>query len=76
MRNSPPADAFSRLLPEGRRWGFGAHSLLPYLTIALQSRPGDGQAPSAVVRNPVFPHMENLLSVLRNTKQASFLKEI
>jgi len=76
MRNSPPAEARSRLLPEGRRWGFGAHSLLPYLSIALQSRPGDGQALVASVRNPVFPQMENVLRVLRNPKQASFLKEL
>jgi len=75
MRPSPLGDACPRLLPEGRRWGFGAHSLLPYLAAALQSRPGDAQAVLAGVQNPVFSQMENLLSVLRNAKQASFLKE-
>lgn len=52
------------LLAEGRRWGFGAHSIVPYLTLIQQSRPGpDG--PDASIRNPVFPQMDKALRRLR-----------
>lgn len=64
MRQSPSHDARSRLLPEGRRWGFGAHSVLPYLTMLLESRAADGEA-AASIRNPVFPQMEKTLKALR-----------
>lgn len=64
MRQSPRSDPRSRLLPEGQRWGFGAHSVVPYLTRALEARPGDAADP-ATVRNPVFPQMENALRALR-----------
>ncbi|MBE7368062.1 hypothetical protein [Ramlibacter pallidus] len=59
MRHSPSAQQRARLLPEGRRWGFGAHSVMPYLS-ALHVRPGEGQGP-VDIRNPVFPEMENAL---------------
>ncbi|GAB3654760.1 hypothetical protein GCM10028813_27260 [Ramlibacter alkalitolerans] len=62
MRSPHVPDSQARLLPAGRRWGFGAHSVLPYLSFALQSRPG--QAPGESIRNPVFPQMENTLPVL------------
>ena len=64
MRTTPSPDHRSRLLPEGRRWGFGAHTLVPYLTLALQTRPGDTDAVLASIRNPVFPHMEKALRAL------------
>jgi hypothetical protein len=65
MRPSVHSDLRLRLLPEGQRWGFGAHSVVPYLTMALQGRPGDGLEPDAEIRNPVFPRMENALGALR-----------
>jgi hypothetical protein len=52
-------------MPEGRRWGFGAHSVVPYLTMALNARPGEGSDPTASIRNPVFPQMDNALRALR-----------
>jgi hypothetical protein len=52
-------------LPEGRRWGFGAHSLVPYITFALQARPGDDGDLTAFIRNPVFPAMDEALRPLR-----------
>jgi hypothetical protein len=65
MRQSHRPDARSPLLPEGRRWGFGAHSVLPYLTAALESRPAEAADPSQDIRNPVFPQMESALRALR-----------
>lgn len=47
-------------MPEGRRWGFGAHSLVPYLTAALSARPGDHTL-VASIRNPVFAEMDRAL---------------
>jgi hypothetical protein len=64
-RPSPLHDPKSRLLPEGRRWGFGAHSVVPYLTQALGARPGDGSNPAESIRNPVFTQMEQALRALR-----------
>ena len=61
MRHSPPSQRRARLLPEGRRWGFGAHSVVPYLT---HSRPADG-TPAEDIRNPVFQQMEQALRALR-----------
>lgn len=55
-------DSPARLLPAGRRWGFGAHSVLPYLGLALQARPGAEDAGS--IRNPVFRQMQGTLPVL------------
>lgn len=65
MHASPFHDSRSRLLPEGRRWGFGAHSVVPYLTKALEARPADETEVAKTIRNPVFPHMEQALRALR-----------
>lgn len=62
MRASRPPEHRSRLLPEGRRWGFGAHSLVPYLTMRLNAQPGDDML--ATIRNPVFAQMEKALGEL------------
>jgi hypothetical protein len=64
MRVPRSVESTPRLLPEGRRWGFGAHSLVPYLTIAMQARPADGDLNPAI-RNPVFPAMDEALRPLR-----------
>lgn len=64
MRQSPFHPPHSRLLPEGRRWGFGAHSVVPYLAALLEARPGDGDVADSI-RNPVFPQMEHQLRSLR-----------
>lgn len=65
MPNRSPDDHRSSLQPAGRRWGFGAHSVVQYLNASLQSKPvqGDGDADS--IRNPVFQHMEQSLEALR-----------
>lgn len=63
LRRPSSPDDHARLLPAGRRWGFGAHSVLPYLAYTLQSRPGDET--QAGIRNPVFPHMEKTLPAPR-----------
>ena len=60
MRASRPHEQLPRLMPEGRRWGFGAHSLVPYLTAALSARPGDHTL-VASIRNPVFAEMDRAL---------------
>lgn len=62
MRAPRPPETSPRLLPEGRRWGFGAHSLVPYLSMALQVRPGDELAS---IRNPVFAQMDAALKPLQ-----------
>ena len=51
-----------RLMPEGRRWGFGAHTVVPYLANALQARAGEDVTGS--IRNPVFAQMEQALRAL------------
>ena len=65
MRTTSASDSLTRMLPEGQRWGFGAHTVVPYLTMALQVRPGDDAALQAGIRNPVFPQMENALRALQ-----------
>ena len=60
MRASRPPEKLPSLMPEGRRWGFGAHSVVPYLSIGLQVRPGDELAS---IRNPVFARMEQALRI-------------
>jgi len=65
MRVPRPSESTPRLLPEGRRWGFGAHSLVPYITFSLQARPGDAEL-TASIRNPVFPAMDEALRPLRH----------
>lgn len=52
-------------MPEGRRWGFGAHSVVPYLSVTLQARPGDDLLAS--IRNPVFTRMDQALRALPPT---------
>lgn len=64
MRHSRPAPQRPRLLPEGRRWGFGAHSVVPYLTAALHARPGEAAEDPQGIRNPVFAQMEAALRAL------------
>jgi hypothetical protein len=64
MRRRHLPDPHARLQPAGRRWGFGAHSVLPYLAHALQSRPGQESEES--ILNPVFPKMEDTLRALRS----------
>jgi hypothetical protein len=63
MRRPPVPEPHARLQPAGHRWGFGAHTVLPYLTFALQARPG--AETDEAIRNPVFPQMENTLPILR-----------
>jgi hypothetical protein len=52
-------------MPEGRRWGFGAHSVVPYLTMSLHARPVSHEEVTASIRNPVFAQMEAALERLR-----------
>jgi hypothetical protein len=66
MRASRPPENQARLLPEGRRWGFGAHSVVPYLTMTLHARAGSDNEAVATIRNPVFPSMADTLRALRN----------
>ena len=53
-----------RLQPAGRRWGFGAHSVVQYLAHGPTSdvKPGD----LGSIRNPVFPHMDPSLRPMRS----------
>lgn len=55
----------SSLLPAGRRWGFGAHSVVPYLTDGRVARGQQAAGPAQPVANPVFQHMEHALRLLR-----------
>lgn len=66
MRASPFHEPRHRLLPEGRRWGFGAHSVVPYLAKALEARPAEDGEVTDSIRNPVFPQMEQALRALRS----------
>jgi hypothetical protein len=68
MRHRHFPDHHQRLLPPGRRWGFGAHSVIPYLTLALQARAGESGEGEGAIRNPVFPHMENALRAVRRRR--------
>jgi hypothetical protein len=66
MRRSHPKDpSHARLLPAGRRWGFGAHSVVPYLTQSQHARPAEAAQVEEAIRNPVFPQMEPTLRALR-----------
>ena len=64
--SSFPSDPRRQLLPEGRRWGFGAHSVVPYLSAALHARMGTDVELLASIRNPVFPQMADALRALRH----------
>ena len=59
MRVSRKPEHHPSLMPEGRRWGFGAHTVVPYLTMRLQAQAGDDLV--ATIRNPVFPQMDKAL---------------
>jgi hypothetical protein len=66
-RTRVPEPPPSRLQPAGRRWGFGAHSVVPYLVHApAEARPDPG-AEDGAIRNPVFPHMDQALRALRRS---------
>lgn len=43
--SSHSLEAEADLPPPGRRWGSGAHSVLPYLTRTLQAKPSSGTDP-------------------------------
>jgi hypothetical protein len=55
----------SSLQPAGRRWGFGAHSVMPYLVHTAQVTDGARADDEGSIRNPVFPKMEEALRALR-----------
>jgi hypothetical protein len=59
-------DQQARLLPAGHRWGFGAHSVVQYLSHTGQ-RPGEAEGDDGSIRNPVFPQMEKTLRELRRS---------
>jgi hypothetical protein len=59
MRVSRKPEHHPSLMPEGRRWGFGAHTVVPYLTMRLQAQAGDDLL--ATIRNPVFSQMDKAL---------------
>lgn len=65
MQRPHTPDQRQRLLPEGRRWGFGAHSVVPYLKTSQQARPSSEADVAASIRNPVFAQMEEALRHLR-----------
>ena len=61
-------DRRSTLLPAGRRWGFGAHTVVPYLTHSVHSRSTrtpEAEQEEQFILNPVFLHMEHTLRALR-----------
>lgn len=66
MPSASPDDR-SVLLPAGRRWGRGASSIVPYLYLSLLVKPFHHEPDESgeFIRNPVFPHMEHTLRVLR-----------
>lgn len=66
MTSHATNDSDNRLLPAGHRWGRGASSVVPYLYVSLLARPMEREGEDGhFIRNPVFPHMENTLRVLR-----------
>jgi len=65
MSQSHPDDR-SPLMPAGHRWGKGASSIVPYLYVALLVKPFSGrEGDEDFIRNPVFPHMDNTLRMLK-----------
>jgi hypothetical protein len=64
--HSASHDDRDMLLPEGRRWGRGASSIVPYLYVSLLAKPftRGPEEGGGFIRNPVFPHMEHTLRVL------------
>jgi hypothetical protein len=66
MRSTRSNDKHApRLQPAGRRWGFGAHSVMPYLSHTGQAATSGPAGDDGSIRNPVFPHMENGLRAMR-----------
>jgi hypothetical protein len=58
-----PSPTAQRWQPPGRRWGFGAGSVLPYLNHSLQAKVPASEAmreDDGPIRNPVFQHMESV----------------
>lgn len=67
MRSPDTSDRdVQRLQPAGQRWGFGAHTVVPYLAhiASAGASPGAGDA---AIRNPVFPHMEAATRTMRRS---------
>jgi hypothetical protein len=64
-RTRTPETPPPRLQPAGRRWGFGAHSVMPYLVHAPSQAAASDAAGTEPIRNPVFPHMDLALRALR-----------
>lgn len=56
-----------RLQPAGRRWGFGAHSVVPYLVHAPSQAVPEAGSGTQDIRNPVFQHMDEALRALRRS---------
>ncbi len=67
MQRHPDDRRRASLLPAGRRWGFGAHSVLPYLAPGRQQRGSVPQESEPSVSNPVFLHMDQTLRALRRS---------
>jgi hypothetical protein len=66
MRTFRPRESEEpRQQPAGRRWGFGAHSVVPYLSHAPSPDAAAGQD-EAAIRNPVFSHMDAVLRAKRH----------
>jgi hypothetical protein len=64
VRTPELSDSRPRVLPAGHRWGFGAQSVVPYLTQTQNLRPAGGPPDADTsIRNPVFPQMDNALRV-------------
>lgn len=63
-RTRPPEPP-PRLQPAGRRWGFGAHSVVPYLVHAPAQPVPSERLEEGAIRNPVFVHMDQALRALR-----------
>jgi hypothetical protein len=53
-----------RLQPAGRRWGFGAHSVVQYLAHGPATHAKSGELGDSI-RNPVFPHMDPSMRPMR-----------
>jgi hypothetical protein len=70
VQSTELSDSRSRVLPAGHRWGFGAQSVVPYLTMSVHLRPAGGPPDADTsIRNPVFPQMDSTLRVaLRQRK--------
>ncbi|MDB5898807.1 MAG: hypothetical protein JWP41_2409, partial [Ramlibacter sp.] len=53
MRPTELSPSRPGILPAGERWGFGAQSVVPYLTMSLHLRPAGGPRDADTsIRNP------------------------